>query len=228
MRPGFRPRAVIDAVRSYAPQFIFTTTLPSMVTAGARAAIRHLNIGRGTRTSSIHGLAHQTRARRRWAAGLGKLLAHCAVDGRRRRSVQGGERPVVASTFHLHPAHQLSHSRDWNRTASNHADAAPYGSACFGTRRSSRRCLERDRLALCGYKVSSNAATRARARMRLTRDAQAPNRTIICGGHAPRRRIQKPTLHLCRALRSAKNFCVWAPGASGGRKREVWYFFAFS
>jgi 5-aminolevulinate synthase len=34
--------AIIDAVRSYSPQFIFTTTLPPMVTAGACAAIRHL------------------------------------------------------------------------------------------------------------------------------------------------------------------------------------------
>ncbi len=34
--------AVIDAVRSYSPQFIFTTTLPPMVVAGACAAIRHL------------------------------------------------------------------------------------------------------------------------------------------------------------------------------------------
>jgi 5-aminolevulinate synthase len=33
---------IIDAVRSYAPSFIFTTTLPPMVTASACAAVRHL------------------------------------------------------------------------------------------------------------------------------------------------------------------------------------------
>ena len=34
--------AVVDCVRSYAPQFIFTTTLPPMVTESALAAVRHL------------------------------------------------------------------------------------------------------------------------------------------------------------------------------------------
>ena len=34
--------AIVDAVRSYAPQFIFTTTLPPMVVASAHAAVRHL------------------------------------------------------------------------------------------------------------------------------------------------------------------------------------------
>jgi 5-aminolevulinate synthase len=44
---------IIDAVRSYAPQFIFTTSLPPMVTASARAAVRHL------KTSDVERARHQ-------------------------------------------------------------------------------------------------------------------------------------------------------------------------
>ena len=44
---------IVDAVRSYAPQFIFTTTLPPMVTASARAAVRHL------KTSGVERARHQ-------------------------------------------------------------------------------------------------------------------------------------------------------------------------
>ncbi len=48
---------LIDAVRSYAPQFIFTTTIPPSVAASACAAVRHL------KASSVERERHQANAR---------------------------------------------------------------------------------------------------------------------------------------------------------------------
>jgi len=59
---------IIDAVRSYAPQFIFTTTLPPMVAASACAAVRHLKASSEERTRHQYMAALTKHALR--AAGL--------------------------------------------------------------------------------------------------------------------------------------------------------------
>ncbi len=49
-------RSIVDAVRSYAPEFIFTTALPPALCAAARASIEHL------KASSSERVAHQRQA----------------------------------------------------------------------------------------------------------------------------------------------------------------------
>jgi 5-aminolevulinate synthase len=72
---------LIDAVRSYAPGFIFTTALPPPVAAAATAAIRHLKTSQGERER------HQERATRTRA-----VLAAARL-------------PVMASPTHIVPVY---------------------------------------------------------------------------------------------------------------------------
>jgi 5-aminolevulinate synthase len=72
---------VIDAVRSYAPGFIFTTALPPPICAAATAAIRHL------KNSQSERARHQDRAARL------KSVLHAA------------HLPVMPSETHIVPVH---------------------------------------------------------------------------------------------------------------------------
>jgi 5-aminolevulinate synthase len=71
--------ALIDAVRSFAPGFIFSTAMPPVIAAGALASVRHL------KASTVERVRHQERAAR-----LKRLLAEADL-------------PVMPSESHIVP-----------------------------------------------------------------------------------------------------------------------------
>ena len=103
--------ALVDAVRCHASGFIFTTSLPPALLAGAIASVRHV---RGNNDLRIR---HQERAQRLKhmlsAAGLPVMPSadpYRAVAGRRSSACQTADRYLDARPWHLHPADQLSNS----------------------------------------------------------------------------------------------------------------------
>jgi 5-aminolevulinate synthase len=71
--------AIVDCVRSFAPGFIFTTSLPPAITAGALASVRHL------KSSEVERTAHGERVAR-----LKRLLTEAGL-------------PAVPSQSHIVP-----------------------------------------------------------------------------------------------------------------------------
>ena len=164
-----------DAIRFCAPQFFFTATLPPMMTASDRAAIRRL------KTSGEERLRHKYMATATkhalLAAGLLVVETHLHIVplmiGDAARCKAAGD-PADAPAFDLNPADQLSDGRHWRRTASHHAHAAPYGGSSFGPRGSACRCLVRTRFAFHPSESHPAAPSRAELgnRLRLTGFAQ--------------------------------------------------------
>jgi 5-aminolevulinate synthase len=118
---------LIDFLRCCVPGFIYTTSLPPALAAGALASVRHL------RSSSIERDCHQERAATvKTAPARGRIASHAvgepyrAHPGGQPTALQGDIRRAAPALRHLCPADQLPDSPARHRAPAPHPDSATF------------------------------------------------------------------------------------------------------
>ena len=137
---------LIDAVRSYAPGFIFTTALPPPICAAATAAIRHL------KASNWEREWHQERAARVKAVLNAAALPVMPSDthivpvlvGDPERCKAASDLLLTRHGIYIQPS-QLSYRTARHRAAADHAKPLPQRRAGGCSRRGPRGCVGKAR-----------------------------------------------------------------------------------
>ena len=117
---------LVDAVRSYAPGFIFhDCAAASNMCSSHRRHPPSKNVKLGTRPPSGPRCPREGGAQCRWPPRDAEHDAYRACADRRCGEMQGSQRYAAVRAWHLHPADQLSDRAAWNGTSAHYALALP-------------------------------------------------------------------------------------------------------